>query len=115
MIAGLPPVYGFYTAMLTPIIAALFGSSYHLVSGPTTTSSIVLYAIVSKFITPNSDIEAFISLAILFIFLLCEFQDSSASSSFVFTLFTGLFTDPWLTSDDAGALAAWMTPPPSLS
>ena len=27
MIAGLPPVYGFYTAMITPIIAALFGSS----------------------------------------------------------------------------------------
>ena len=69
IIAGLPPVYGFYTAMLTPIIAALFGSSYHLVSGPTTTSSIVLYAIVSKFITPNSDIEAFISLAILLSFM----------------------------------------------
>jgi len=69
MIAGLPPVYGFYTAMITPIIAALFGSSYHLVSGPTTTSSIVLYSIVSKFITPNSDIEAFISLAILLSFM----------------------------------------------
>ena len=37
MIAGLPPIYGFYTAMITPIIAALFGSSYHLISGPTTT------------------------------------------------------------------------------
>ena len=24
MIAGLPPVYGFYTAMITPIVAALF-------------------------------------------------------------------------------------------
>jgi len=69
MIAGLPPVYGFYTAMLTPIIAAIFGSSYHLVSGPTTTSSIVLYAIVSKFITPSSDIEVFISLAILLSFM----------------------------------------------
>ena len=32
MIAGLPPVYGFYTAMLTPIIAAIFGSSYHLLN-----------------------------------------------------------------------------------
>ncbi|MGB5254747.1 MAG: SulP family inorganic anion transporter, partial [Sedimenticolaceae bacterium] len=35
-IAGLPPEYGLYTAMVTPIIAALFGSSLHLVSGPTT-------------------------------------------------------------------------------
>tara|TARA_R110000787_G_scaffold109035_2_gene217565 strand:- start:49650 stop:51371 length:1722 start_codon:yes stop_codon:yes gene_type:complete len=69
MIAGLPPVYGFYTAMLTPIIAAIFGSSYHLVSGPTTTSSIVLYAIISKYILPESDIEAFVSLAILLSFM----------------------------------------------
>jgi len=69
MIAGMPPVYGFYTAMLTPVIAAIFGSSYHLVSGPTTTSSIVLYAIVSKFVTPGSDLEAFVSLAILLSFM----------------------------------------------
>lgn len=69
MIAGMPPIYGFYTAMLTPLIAAIFGSSYHLVSGPTTTSSIVLYAIVSKFVPPNSDIEAFVSLAILLSFM----------------------------------------------
>lgn len=69
MIAGMPPIYGFYTAMLTPVIAAIFGSSYHLVSGPTTTSSIVLYAVVSKFVTPNSDIEVFVSLAILLSFM----------------------------------------------
>lgn len=30
-IAGLPPEYGLYTAMVTPNIAALFGSSLHLV------------------------------------------------------------------------------------
>jgi SulP family sulfate permease len=69
MIAGMPPVYGFYTAMLTPVIAALFGSSYHLVSGPTTTSSIVLYSIISKHINPSNDIEAFVSLAILLSFM----------------------------------------------
>ena len=38
-IAGLPPEYGLYTAMVTPIIAALFGSSRHLVLGPTTAIS----------------------------------------------------------------------------
>ncbi|NOR28115.1 MAG: STAS domain-containing protein [Lutibacter sp.] len=69
MIAGMPPIYGFYTAMLTPVIAALFGSSYHLVSGPTTTSSIVLYAIISKYVNPTNDIEAFVSLAILLSFM----------------------------------------------
>ncbi len=69
MIAGLPPVYGFYTAMLSPIIAALFGSSYHLISGPTTTSSIVLYAVISVYVRPSSDLDAFISLAILLSFM----------------------------------------------
>jgi len=69
MIAGLPPVYGFYTAMVTPIIAALFGSSYHLITGPTTTSSIVVYAIISKFANPESELETFISLTILITFM----------------------------------------------
>jgi SulP family sulfate permease len=69
MIAGLPPIYGFYTAMLSPIIAALFGSSYHLISGPTTTSSIVVFAVISPFINPENDLEAFISLAILLSFM----------------------------------------------
>ena len=74
MIAGLPPIYGFYTAMLTPIIAAIFGSSYHLVSGPTTTSSIVLYSIISKYVHPETDIEAFVSLAILLSFMAGAFK-----------------------------------------
>jgi SulP family sulfate permease len=69
MIAGLPPVYGFYTAMITPIIAALFGSSYHLISGPTTTSSIVVFAVISKFANPETEMEAFISLAIVLSFM----------------------------------------------
>ena len=69
MIAGLPPIYGFYTAMITPIIAALFGSSYHLISGPTTTGSIVVFAIISKFVNPESDLEAFISMAIVLSFM----------------------------------------------
>ena len=69
MIAGLPPIYGFYTAMITPIVAALFGSSYHLISGPTTTSSIVVFAVISKFVSPESDIEAFISLTIVLSFM----------------------------------------------
>ncbi|MHB1195735.1 MAG: SulP family inorganic anion transporter [Lutibacter sp.] len=69
MIAGLPPIYGFYTAMVTPIIAALFGSSYHLISGPTTTSSIVVFAVISGFANPESELEAFISLAIVLSFM----------------------------------------------
>ena len=69
MIAGLPPIYGFYTAMISPIIAALWGSSYHLISGPTTTSSIVVFAVISPFINPSTNLEAFIALAILLSFM----------------------------------------------
>ena len=54
MIAGLPPIYGLYSAMVPPVIAALFGSSYHLISGPTTAISIVVFATVSQFATPGT-------------------------------------------------------------
>ncbi len=74
MIAGLPPVYGFYTAMITPIIAALFGSSYHLISGPTTAISIVVYSTLVKFVSPETDIEVFVSLALVLTFLAGFFQ-----------------------------------------
>jgi len=69
MIAGLPPVYGFYTAMITPIIAALFGSSYHLISGPTTAISIVVFATISKFVDPTNDIESYIGLTLVLTFM----------------------------------------------
>ena len=69
MIAGLPPVYGFYTAMITPIIAALFGSSYHLISGPTTAISIVVYATISSFVDPGSDIEQYVALTLVLTFM----------------------------------------------
>lgn len=53
-IAGMPPIYGLYTAMITPIVAALFGSSMHLISGPTTAISLVIFGTVSKFAVPES-------------------------------------------------------------
>lgn len=53
-IAGLPPQYGLYTAMVTPVIAALFGSSLHLVSGPTTAISVVIFATLSEQFVPGS-------------------------------------------------------------
>ncbi len=74
MIAGLPPIYGFYTAMITPIVAALFGSSYHLISGPTTAISIVVYSTLIKFVNPETDLEAFVSLALVLTFLAGFFQ-----------------------------------------
>ncbi|MDP3699384.1 MAG: SulP family inorganic anion transporter [Hylemonella sp.] len=46
-IAGLPPEYGLYAAMVPAIVGALWGSSRHLVSGPTTALSIVVFASMS--------------------------------------------------------------------
>lgn len=53
-IAGMPPEYGLYAGMVPAIIAALFGSSWHLVSGPTTAASIVLFSILSMHAEPGS-------------------------------------------------------------
>lgn len=54
MIAGMPPIYGLYTAMVTPIVAGLFGSSKHLISGPNTPISLIVFAAVSKFAEPTT-------------------------------------------------------------
>jgi SulP family sulfate permease len=43
-LAGLPPEYGLYTAVIPCIVAALFGSSWHVVSGPTNANSLALVA-----------------------------------------------------------------------
>jgi SulP family sulfate permease len=71
-IAGLPPEYGLYTAMVTPIIAALFGSSRHLISGPTTAISIVVFAAISHHAEPGT--AEFISLALTLTFLAGVYQ-----------------------------------------
>lgn len=53
-IAGLPPQYGIYSAFAIPIIAALYGSSWHLVSGPTTAISLVIFATLTASFIPGS-------------------------------------------------------------
>lgn len=62
-IAGLPPEYGLYTAMITPIVAALFGSSMVMISGPTTAISAVVFSTISEIHEPFS--AAFVEMALL--------------------------------------------------
>jgi sulfate permease, SulP family len=71
-IAGLPPEYGLYAAMVPAIIGALWGSSWHLVSGPTTAISIAVFASVSPFATPGS--PEFISMVLTLTFMAGVFQ-----------------------------------------
>lgn len=52
-LAGMPPQYGLYSAMVPAIVAALWGSSRHLVSGPTNAISLVVFATVSPLAAPG--------------------------------------------------------------
>jgi len=47
LLAGLPAQYGLYTAIIPCIIAAIFGSSRHVMSGPTNTNSLALFAMLT--------------------------------------------------------------------
>jgi len=53
-LAGMPPEYGLYAAMVPAVIAALWGSSWHLVSGPTNAISLVVFATMSSLAEPGS-------------------------------------------------------------
>jgi len=53
-LAGMPPEYGLYAAIVPALVAALFGSSWHLVSGPTNAISIVVFASMSALAEPGS-------------------------------------------------------------
>ena len=53
-LAGLPPQHGLYCAMVPVIVAALWGSSWHLISGPTNALSLVVFATVAPLAAPGS-------------------------------------------------------------
>src|SRR5882672_521704 len=61
-LAGLPPQYGLYTAVIPCAIAALFGSSHHVMSGPTNANSLALFAMLAPLAAPFS--QGYIDLAL---------------------------------------------------
>ena len=71
-IAGMPPEYGLYTSMVPAIIAALFGSSWHLVSGPTTAASVIMFASLSGIAHPGT--SEYVALAITLAFMVGGLQ-----------------------------------------
>ncbi len=71
-IAGLPPEYGLYAAMVPAVIAAFFGSSWHLVTGPTTAISIAVFASIAPMAEPGS--AEYIRLVLTLTFLTGLFQ-----------------------------------------
>jgi SulP family sulfate permease len=62
-LAGLPPEYGLYSAVIPCAIAALFGSSWHVVTGPTNANSLALFAMLAPLALPGS--ARYIDLALM--------------------------------------------------
>lgn len=71
-LAGLPPQFGLYAAMLPPVIAAGFGSSRHLSTGPVAVLSLMTFAAVTPLASVGS--PEYIAYAIILAFLLGVFQ-----------------------------------------
>ena len=65
-IAGMPPQYGLYAGMVPAIVAALFGSSRHLVSGPTTAASVVVFSSLSVLAVPGTPDYVTLALTLTF-------------------------------------------------
>ena len=77
-LAGLPAHYGLYASLLPPIIAAFFGSSRQLSTGPVAMVSLMTAAALEPLATAGG--EAFIGYAVMLAFMVGFFQ-----------LFLGLF------------------------
>lgn len=66
-LAGLPPEFGLYAAMVPAVVAALWGSSRHLVSGPTNAISLVVFATMTQLAPPGTGSYVGLVLTLTFI------------------------------------------------
>jgi sulfate permease, SulP family len=71
-LAGMPPQYGLYAAMLPCLIAALFGSSRLMVTGPANAISLTTMALVTPLAAPGS--PAYVQLVLTLAFLVGAMQ-----------------------------------------
>ncbi len=71
-LAGLPPQFGLYTAIVPVIVAALWGSSWHQISGPTNALSLVVFATVAPLAAPLS--SGYVSLVLTLTLMVGLFQ-----------------------------------------
>ncbi|MGO8945473.1 MAG: SulP family inorganic anion transporter [Syntrophobacteraceae bacterium] len=71
-LAGMPVQYGLYASLLPPVLAALFGSSRQLATGPVAIVSLMTSAALSPYATAGS--SGFIAYAILLALIVGVFQ-----------------------------------------
>jgi sulfate permease, SulP family len=57
LLAGVDPRFGLYSAILVTAVASIFGSSSHLINGPTSAISLVVFSALS-FLDPEQKLEA---------------------------------------------------------
>ena len=72
MIAGLPPIYGLYTALIPPAVYTLFGTSRQMSIGPAAMDSLIVGAGLSTLAVIGS--EHFVVFAIALAFFVGAFQ-----------------------------------------
>ena len=75
-LAGMPPAYGLYSAMIPCVIAALFGSSRVMVTGPANAISLTVLAIMAPLAVPES--ARYVQLVITLAFMVGVWQISLA-------------------------------------
>src|SRR4030043_245525 len=67
MLAGLPPVYGLYAAVVAPLIASMWGSLQQLSTGPIAILSLLVLTTLSPLAEPGT--SQYIELALLLSFM----------------------------------------------
>ncbi len=65
LIAGVDPRFGLYSAIVVTIIASIFGSSSHLINGPTNAISLVVFAALTPFDAAADAYQAMFLLAVI--------------------------------------------------
>src|ERR1700678_2521700 len=64
MIAGVDPRFGLYSAIIVTLVASIFGSSSHLINGPTNAISLVVFSALG-FFNPDARLEAYQAMFLL--------------------------------------------------
>ena len=73
MLAGLPPQYGLYSAIVLSIVAALWGSSHYINTGPTNSAALLTAAALAPFSASSEVIGLAFTLCLLVGFWRCLF------------------------------------------
>ena len=58
LIAGVDPRFGLYSAIVVTAVASIFGSSSHLINGPTNAISLVVFSALA-FLDPDARFDAY--------------------------------------------------------